>query len=119
MTFRTLGQPLTINGPRTGVTDVTTFIYYACTSGDECSQLHTVTDAANNVTTYDTYNAHGLPLTVADPNGAVISRLAVRVYGIQTQLHSALATRAANIGAHTRAALAWHTRRSGSRVSTY
>jgi len=73
MTYSTLGQLLTINGPRTDVTDVMTFTYYTCTTGDECGQLHTVTDAANNVTTYDTYNAHGLPLTVTDPNGAVIT----------------------------------------------
>lgn len=73
MTYSSVGQLLTINGPRTDVTDVTTFTYYACTTGEECGQLHTVTDAANNITTYNTYDAHGLPLTVTDPNGAVIA----------------------------------------------
>lgn len=72
-TYTSFGQLLTIDGPRTDVTDVTTLTYYACTSGDECGQLHTVTDAANNVTTYNTYDAHGLPLTVTDPNGATIA----------------------------------------------
>jgi RHS repeat-associated protein len=73
MTHSTLGQLLTINGPRTDVTDVTTFTYYSCTTGDECGQLHTATDAANNITTYNSYNTHGLPLSVTDPNGAVIT----------------------------------------------
>jgi hypothetical protein len=33
-TYSSLGQLLTINGPRTDVTDVTTLTYYACTSGN-------------------------------------------------------------------------------------
>jgi YD repeat-containing protein len=33
--------------------------------------VQTVADAAGHVWTYNTYNAHGQPLTVTDPNGAI------------------------------------------------
>ena len=39
MTYNTVGQVLTINGPRTDVTDTTTLEYYECTTGNECGQL--------------------------------------------------------------------------------
>jgi RHS repeat-associated protein len=68
-----LGQLLTADGPRTDVSDITTLTYYTCSSGAQCGQLYTVTDAANNVTTYGSYNAHGLPLSITDPNGTLIS----------------------------------------------
>jgi RHS repeat-associated protein len=70
-TYDTYGRMLTADGPRTDVSDVTTYTYYTCTSGYQCGQLQTVTDAAGNVTTYNTYNAHGQPLTITDPNGVV------------------------------------------------
>ena len=70
-TYNSFGQVLTANGPRTDVSDVTTYTYYSCTTGHECGQLHTVTNALSHVTTYDTYNAHGQPLTITDPNGVV------------------------------------------------
>jgi YD repeat-containing protein len=34
-------------------------------------QLQTVTDALGHVTTYNTYNTFGQPLTITDPNGTV------------------------------------------------
>ena len=61
---------LTENGPRTDVTDVTTYAYYTCTTGNECGQLQTITNAPQ-VTTFNTYNAHGQPLTITDPNDVV------------------------------------------------
>jgi RHS repeat-associated protein len=70
-TYNSFGQVLTADGPRTDVTDVTTYTYYSCTSGYECGQLHTVTNALGHDTTYSTYNAHGQPLTITDPNGVV------------------------------------------------
>jgi RHS repeat-associated protein len=73
MTYTGLGQLLTIDGPRTDVSDITTFTYYGCTSGTSCGQLYTVTDAANNVTTFGSYNANGMPLSITDPNGTLIT----------------------------------------------
>jgi RHS repeat-associated protein len=70
-TYNSYGQVLTDDGPRTDVSDVTTYTYYSCTTGDECGQLHTVTNALSRTTTYNTYDAHGQPLTITDPNGAV------------------------------------------------
>ncbi|MGH9931662.1 MAG: RHS repeat domain-containing protein, partial [Pyrinomonadaceae bacterium] len=44
---------------------------YACGTGFQCGQVQTVTNAAGHVTTYNTYNAHGQPLTITDPNSIV------------------------------------------------
>lgn len=70
-TYNSFGQVLTQDGPRTDVADVTTFTYYNCTTGNQCGQIHTITNALNHVTTYNTYNAHGQPLTMTDQNGVV------------------------------------------------
>ena len=68
-TYNSVGQVLTEDGPRTDVNDVTTFAYNNCATGGGCGQLHTVTDALNHVTTINTYDANGRPLTITDPNG--------------------------------------------------
>lgn len=70
-TYNTKGQVLTIDGPRTDVTDVTTYTYYNCSTGYQCGQVQTITNALSQVTTFNTYNAHGQPLTITDPNGVV------------------------------------------------
>jgi RHS repeat-associated protein len=70
-TYNTNGKVLTADGPRSDVTDVTTYTYYTCTTGNQCGQLNTVTNALGHITTYNTYNAHGRPLTITDPNGVV------------------------------------------------
>jgi RHS repeat-associated protein len=70
-TYDSYGRVLTAKGPRTDLNSTTTYTYYTCTSGYQCGQLQTVTDAIGNVTTYNTYNAHGQPLTITDPNGVV------------------------------------------------
>jgi RHS repeat-associated protein len=70
-TYDSFGHVLTVDGARTDVTDVTTYTYYSCTTGLECGQLHTVTDALGHVTTFNTYNASAQPLTITDPNGVV------------------------------------------------
>jgi YD repeat-containing protein len=71
------GQVLVENGPRTDVTDTTTYEYYAATDtatpikwykGD----LKKVTNAAGHVTTYDQYEPNGKPLKITDPNGVVM-----------------------------------------------
>ncbi|GFE81307.1 hypothetical protein GCM10011487_33070 [Steroidobacter agaridevorans] len=70
-TYNSFGQVLTADGPRADVSDVTTYTYYSCVTGYQCGQVQTVTNAAGHVTTYNTYNAHGQPLTITDPNGVV------------------------------------------------
>lgn len=70
-TYDNYGHVLTADNPRTDVSDLTTYTYYTCATGNECGQLHTETNALGHVTTYLTYDAHGNPLTVQDPNGLV------------------------------------------------
>ncbi|HKU16771.1 MAG TPA: hypothetical protein VJQ52_20430, partial [Steroidobacteraceae bacterium] len=89
-TYNAFGQVLTADGPRTDVTDVTTYTYYTCSTGYQCGQLASVTNAAGHATTYDTYNAHGQPLTITDPNGVVTTltydlrqRLTSRTVGLE------------------------------------
>jgi RHS repeat-associated protein len=72
-TYNAYGQILTADGPRTDVVDRTTYTYYDCTSGLECGQLHTVTNALNQTTTYNAYNSEGQPLTITDANGVLTS----------------------------------------------
>jgi RHS repeat-associated protein len=72
-TYNSSGQVLTEDGPRTDVADLTTYTYYDCTTGAQCGQLHTVTNAAGHVTTFDIYNAQGRPTQFTNPNGLVVS----------------------------------------------
>ena len=59
------GQVLTVNGPRTDVSDVTTYTYDA--KGD----VATVTDALGHITRNTAYDPDGKLLTTEDPNGLV------------------------------------------------
>jgi RHS repeat-associated protein len=83
-TYDSYGRMLTAKGPRTDVSSTTTYTYYTCTTGYQCGQLHTVTDPVGNVTTYNTYNAHGQPLTITDPNSVVTTL----TYDARTRLTS-------------------------------
>jgi RHS repeat-associated protein len=69
--YNGFGRVLTEDGPRTDVSDVTTYTYYNCTTGFQCGQVNTVTNAKSQVTTFNTYNAHGQPTQITDPNGVV------------------------------------------------
>jgi RHS repeat-associated protein len=91
VTRNAYGRVLTSNGPRTDVSDVTTTTYYDCTTGFQCGQINTITNAIGQVTTYNAYNAHGQPLTITDPNGVVTTlaydarqRLTSRQIGAET-----------------------------------
>src|SRR5713226_2755804 len=70
-TYNARGQVLTVDGPRTDVTDVTTIAYYSDT--DTCvgcrGQVYTVTNAAGHITTFNSYDADGRPTQITDPNG--------------------------------------------------
>jgi RHS repeat-associated protein len=70
-TYDSSGRVLSYDGPRTDVADVTTYSYYTCTTGAECGQIHTITDAAGDTTTYNSYNAQGQPLAITDANGVL------------------------------------------------
>jgi len=70
-TWNTNGQVLTVNGPRTDVTDVTTYTYYADNDSTVAKRgnVATITNALSQVTDITSYNLHGQPLTIVDPNG--------------------------------------------------
>jgi YD repeat-containing protein len=53
-----------VNGPRTDVTDTTTYSY-----DSSSGTLATVTNALGHVTSFSNYDAHGRPLRITDPNG--------------------------------------------------
>ena len=93
-TYDAYGRVLTADGPRTDATDLTTLAHYTCGTGNQCGQVQSITNALSQVTTFDSYNAHGQPLQITDPNGVVTTlaydprqRLTSRtVAGEQTQL---------------------------------
>lgn len=94
-TYDSYGRVLTAQGPRTDVNSTTTYAYYTCTTGYQCGMLNTVTDPVGSVTTYNTYNARGQPLTITDPNGVVTTltydartRLTSRQVGSETTTFS-------------------------------
>ena len=94
-TYDTYGRVLTADGPRTDVTDMTTYAYYTCTTGYQCGQINTITNALGQITTYTTYNVHGQALTITDANNVLITltydarqRLKSRQVGTETTGYS-------------------------------
>jgi YD repeat-containing protein len=90
-TYDGYGRMLTAQGPRTDLNSTTTYAYYTCTTGYQCGEIQTITDAVGHVTTFNTYNAHGQPLTITDPNGVLTTltydarmRLTSRRIGTET-----------------------------------
>jgi len=72
-TYNARGQVLTIDGPRTDVSDVTAITYFG--DSDPCTacrgQVATLSNAAGQVTTFNSYDADGRPTQVTDANGVV------------------------------------------------
>ena len=70
-TYNPNGFVLTVNGPRTDVTDQTSYAYYADNDADfgKRGNVSSITNAAGHVTNITAYNAHGQPLTIVDSNG--------------------------------------------------
>jgi YD repeat-containing protein len=62
-TYNAQGQVLTIDGPRTDLSDITTFGYDA--QGNRTS----ITNALGHVTQITAHDDNGRPLTIVDPNG--------------------------------------------------
>ena len=92
-TYDGYGRMLTAKEPRTDVNSTATYAYYTCTTGYQCGQIQTITNALSQVTTFNTYNAHGQPLTITDPNGVVTTltydaRLRVKSRQIGTETTS-------------------------------
>lgn len=50
------GKIISIDGPRTNISDITTLQYYNCTTGVECGQLKTITNALGHITNYNDYD---------------------------------------------------------------
>ncbi|MBL8524568.1 MAG: RHS repeat protein [Betaproteobacteria bacterium] len=73
------GRPGTVDGPRSDVTDSTTYEYYPNTSGQNSviansrGMLKKVTNALGHATEITAYNPHGQPLSMTDANGLVTS----------------------------------------------
>lgn len=64
-TYNGFGQVLTVDGPRTDVSDVTTYEY------DTSGNLTKITNALGHETLITSHDAHGKPLSITDPNGTV------------------------------------------------
>jgi len=64
-TYNAAGQVLTADGPRTDVSDVTTYAY------DPLYDLSSVSNALGQVTTLSNYDANGRPGTLTNPNGLI------------------------------------------------
>ncbi len=62
-TYNALGQVTSIDGPRTDVSDITTYSY------DAQGNRTTVTNALGHTTNITAYDAAGRPLSFTDPNG--------------------------------------------------
>ncbi len=91
-TYDTEGNVLTMNGPRTDVSDVTTYTYYPNSDPEPAKRgnVAAIANAANHATQITAYNAHGRPLTIIDPNGLTTTltyderqRLKTRTVGVE------------------------------------
>lgn len=74
-TYNSNGSVLTIDGPRTDVSDFTTYTYYANNDSDHgrAGNVATITNALSQTISIAAYNANGQPLTIVDPNGLNIA----------------------------------------------
>jgi RHS repeat-associated protein len=75
--YNTLGQLTQIDGPRTDVSDITTYQYYPNTSdqGNNQGQLMAIVNALGQSTQFSNYDANGNLGTITDPNGVVTIRM--------------------------------------------
>jgi YD repeat-containing protein len=70
--YNAQGQVLREDGPRSDVSDVSTYSYYANTTADHrVGDLKDMTDASGQITQFTRYNAHGQLLQSVDANGVL------------------------------------------------
>ena len=77
-TYNTTGLLLSIDGPRTDVTDTTTFAY------NTKHDLSSITDGVGNITQITSFDAHGHPTTIVDANNVTTTL----VYDVRNRLIS-------------------------------
>ena len=72
-TYNAEGRVLTVDGPRTDVSDVTAYAYHPNDDPDlgKRGNVATTTNALGHITRFTAYDPHGKPLTLVDPNGVV------------------------------------------------
>jgi YD repeat-containing protein len=72
-TYNGNGSVLTVDGPRTDVSDVTTYTYYADDDADfgRRGNVATITNALGHRVDITDYNAHGQPTRIVDANALV------------------------------------------------
>jgi YD repeat-containing protein len=84
-TYNQYGQVLTAKGPRTDVSDTTTYVYYTDNTPDHTlGDLQSMTNAAGKTTTYGKYNKAGQLLESTDANGV----LTTNIYDVRQRLLS-------------------------------
>ena len=82
-TYDQYGQMLTHDGPRTDLSDVTTYQYYSDFTVDhKMGDLWKVTNALGKVTAYTKYNSHGQLLEMIDANNV----LTIGTYDLRMRL---------------------------------
>jgi YD repeat-containing protein len=69
-TYNNFGQVLTSDGPRTDVSDVTTYTYYPDTDPN-LGNIKDITNALGQKTSFNSYDGDGRPTQVTAPNGMV------------------------------------------------
>ena len=74
--YNSYGQLTQVNGPRTDVSDITTYEYYENSEGqgNNRAQLKAIVNALNQRTEFSNYDANGNVGTITDPNGVITQR---------------------------------------------
>ena len=93
--YNGIGQVTQIDGPRTDVSDITTFTYNDCNTGGACGMLASITNALGHTTTFDSYDPGGRLLQQTDANGVVTTY----TYDIRDRVLSTTVTPPAGAGA--------------------
>lgn len=72
-TYNANGKVLTVDGPRTDVSDITAYTYYADDDADlgKRGNVATITNALGHRVDITAYNAHGQPTEIIDANATV------------------------------------------------
>ncbi|HEY6721694.1 MAG TPA: hypothetical protein VI363_08665, partial [Burkholderiales bacterium] len=96
-TYNANGSVLSMDGPRTDVSDVTLYAYYANNDADpgKRGNVAAITNALGHTTRILAHNAHGQPLFIVDPNGLATTltydarqRLTSRNVGGETTIYN-------------------------------